>query len=108
MGKGDKKTKKGKRIMSTWGVHRPKTDKTCVAPVAKKKKTAAKPKAKTEVKKKEVKKKEVKKVVAAKAETKTSKDISSNTVAELKVMAKEKGITGYTSMKKAELIAALS
>jgi large subunit ribosomal protein L21 len=98
MGKGDKKTKKGKRIMSTWGVHRPKTDKTSVAPVAKKKKTAAKPKAKTEEKK----------VVAAKAETKTSKDISSNTVAELKVMAKEKGITGYTSMKKAELIAALS
>lgn len=103
MGKGDKKTKKGKRIMSTWGVHRPKTDKTRVAPVAKKKKTAAKPKAK-----KEEKKKEVKKVVAAKAEMKTSKDISSNTVAELKVMAKEKGITGYTSMKKAELIAALS
>lgn len=102
MGKGDKKTKKGKRIMSTWGVHRPKTDKTSVAPVAKKKKAAAKPKAaakKTEDK--------VEKVVA-KAETKTSNDMSSNTVAELKAMAKEKGIKGYTSMKKAELIEALS
>ena len=45
---------------------------------------------------------------AAKKEETTSNDISSNTVAELKAMAKEKGITGYTSMKKAELIAALS
>ena len=103
MGKGDKKTKKGKRIIGTWGVHRPRTDKNPVAPVAKKKKSAAKPKAKTTPKKTEEKKETI-----AKKAAKTSNDISSNTVAELKAMAKEKGIKGYTSMKKAELIEALS
>ncbi|RBW59899.1 50S ribosomal protein L21 [Tenacibaculum sp. E3R01] len=37
-----------------------------------------------------------------------SNDLSSKTVAELKALAKDKGITGYTSLKKAELIEALS
>jgi large subunit ribosomal protein L21 len=43
---------------------------------------------------------------AVKAEA--SQDLNSMTVAELREMAKAKEITGYSSMKKAELIAALS
>ena len=46
--------------------------------------------------------------VKAKAAPKTTEDLSSKTVAELKDMAKAKGIEGISAMKKAELIAALS
>lgn len=48
-----------------------------------------------------------KKVETKKEVSKESKDYSSMTVAELKEVAKEKGIEGYTSMKKAELLDAI-
>ena len=59
--------------------------------------------------KKTAKKAAAPKKEATKADVKeASTDYSSMTVAELKAAAKEQGITGYTSLKKAELIDALT
>ena len=58
--------------------------------------------------KKEVKA-ETKEVKAEKKETKkeASVDLSSKTLAELKALAKDKGVKGYSTMKKDELLASL-
>ena len=64
---------------------------------------------KATAKKAETKKTEApKKVKPKKAAKKEPQDLSSISVATLKTMAKEKGITGISSMKKADLIKALS
>ena len=74
-----------------------------------KKETKAKEVKKETVKKEEVKEEKVEeKKTAKKASKKEEKvDLDSMNLTELKALAKEKGIKGYSTMKKADLIAAL-
>ncbi|WP_431162374.1 50S ribosomal protein L21 [Flagellimonas beolgyonensis] len=77
--------------------------------VAKGAKKAAPAKAKEEKPAAEPKKAAAPKAEAPKKEApKATEELSAKTVAELRDMAKAKDITGYSSMKKAELIEALS
>ena len=80
-----------------------------VKKAASKKETAPKAKAAQVAPKKETASKtSVKKAPAKKAPAPKAKDLSGKTVSELKNLAKSKGISGISAMKKADLIAALN
>ena len=103
-----KKRRKGYRVKNG---HRQSLTQIVIESIGTSVKKKAAPSAKAEkeaVKAKPAAKKETAKAAPKKAAAKTKPDMSTKTVAELKVMAKEAGISGYTSLKKAELIAALS
>ena len=93
-------------ILASGGKVAPKAKKAAPAPAPKEADKAVAKKA-TPAPKAEVKKAAAAPKKEAVADT-SAVDYSKMTVAELKAVAKEKGISGYTSLKKAELIEALS
>ena len=103
-----KKRRKGYRVKNG---HRQSLTEILIESIgtsAKKKAAPAEKVEKTNMKANPAAKKEAAKAATKKTAAKPSADLSSKTVAELKAMAKESGVSGYTSLKKAELIAALS
>ena len=103
-----KKRRKGYRVKNG---HRQSLTEIVIESIGTSAKKKAAPAAKAEkeaVKSKPAAKKQTAKTASKKSAAKPSTDFSSKTVAELKAMAKDAGVSGYTSLKKAELIAALS
>ena len=86
-----------------------KAEKKETKKAAKKEEKVEEPKEEKKATKKATKKEEVKEEKPAKktAKEEVKEDLTTKTVAELKEMAKAKGIEGYTKLKKAELIDAL-
>lgn len=99
-----------RKVLADLAVHNPDSFASIVEQAKKALESGKKPAAKVEKKaeKPAAKAAKTEKPAAAKEEVKASNDLASLNVAELKQLAKDKGLSGYSKLKKDELIAALS